>query len=180
MLNNAFPSMIWHLWDYDHTPGGSYFGVKAALCPGRLQCSHDDARAQLLVLPSSKRLVAVNHNMALPTPPVSARYSVFSLAGTQLASGHLAVPSLAPDNATAIGSVHAPLAAACRSAENGTLLLRLDVGGALSDNWMPCRPDVLNWTASTFYVTPCAAYADLRDLRCVCGRVPAQERRALT
>jgi exo-1,4-beta-D-glucosaminidase len=31
MLNNAWPSMIWHLYDYYLRPGGGYFGAKTAL-----------------------------------------------------------------------------------------------------------------------------------------------------
>ena len=31
MLNNAWPSMIWHLYDYYLRPGGGYFGTKKAL-----------------------------------------------------------------------------------------------------------------------------------------------------
>jgi len=30
MLNNAWPGMIWHLYDYYLNPGGSYFGSKKA------------------------------------------------------------------------------------------------------------------------------------------------------
>jgi exo-1,4-beta-D-glucosaminidase len=33
MLNNAWPSMIWHLYDYYLRPGGGYFGTKKALEP---------------------------------------------------------------------------------------------------------------------------------------------------
>ena len=33
MLNNAWPSMIWHLYDYYLRPGGGYFGAKKALQP---------------------------------------------------------------------------------------------------------------------------------------------------
>src|SRR6185312_1282408 len=31
MLNNAWPSMIWHLYDGDVRPGGGYVGAKTAL-----------------------------------------------------------------------------------------------------------------------------------------------------
>ena len=33
MLNNAWPSMIWHLYDYYLRPGGGYFGAKKAMEP---------------------------------------------------------------------------------------------------------------------------------------------------
>ena len=31
MLNNAWPSMIWHLYDFYLRPGGGYFGAKRAM-----------------------------------------------------------------------------------------------------------------------------------------------------
>lgn len=42
MLNNAWPSMIWHLYDWYLRPGGSYFGVKRACEPLHVQYSYDD------------------------------------------------------------------------------------------------------------------------------------------
>ena len=32
-LNNAWPSLIWHLWDYYLQPAGAYFGAKKACEP---------------------------------------------------------------------------------------------------------------------------------------------------
>ena len=43
MLNNAWPSMIWHLYDWYLRPGGSYFGAKKANEPLHIQYSYDDA-----------------------------------------------------------------------------------------------------------------------------------------
>jgi exo-1,4-beta-D-glucosaminidase len=42
MLNNAWPKMIWHLYDWYLRPGGSYFGVKNACKPLHIQYSYDD------------------------------------------------------------------------------------------------------------------------------------------
>ena len=42
MLNNAWPGMIWHLYDYYLRPGGSYFGTKKACEPLHVQYSYDD------------------------------------------------------------------------------------------------------------------------------------------
>lgn len=41
MLNNARPSMIWHLYDYNLDAVGRYFGVKKACVPPHIQCSRD-------------------------------------------------------------------------------------------------------------------------------------------
>src|ERR1700691_4396633 len=42
MLNNAWPGLIWHLYDWYLRPGGSYFGAKKACEPLHVQYSYDD------------------------------------------------------------------------------------------------------------------------------------------
>ena len=42
MLNNAWPWMIWHLYDFYLRPGGGYFGAKKACEPLHVQYSYDD------------------------------------------------------------------------------------------------------------------------------------------
>src|SRR6202045_1191424 len=42
MLNNAWPSMIWHLYDYYLRPGGGYFGSKRAMEALRPVYGYDD------------------------------------------------------------------------------------------------------------------------------------------
>jgi len=42
MLNNAWPSLIWHLYDYYLQPAGGYFGAKKACEPLHVQYSYDD------------------------------------------------------------------------------------------------------------------------------------------
>jgi exo-1,4-beta-D-glucosaminidase len=42
MLNNAWPSMIWHLYDYYLDAGGGYYGARKACEPLHVQYSYDD------------------------------------------------------------------------------------------------------------------------------------------
>ena len=42
MLNNAWPSLVWHLYDYFLQPAGGYFGTKKACEPIHVQYSYDD------------------------------------------------------------------------------------------------------------------------------------------
>ena len=42
MLNNAWPSVIWHLYDFYLRPGGGYFGAKKAMEPLHPVYSYDD------------------------------------------------------------------------------------------------------------------------------------------
>jgi exo-1,4-beta-D-glucosaminidase len=48
MMNNAWPSMIWHLYDYYLRPGGGYFGTKKACEPLHVQYSYDDRSVVVL------------------------------------------------------------------------------------------------------------------------------------
>ena len=48
MLNNAWPSLHWHLYDYFLNPAGAYFGAKMANEPVHIQYSYD-TRAIMLV-----------------------------------------------------------------------------------------------------------------------------------
>ncbi len=43
MLNNAWPSMIWHLYDYYFRPGGAYFATKLGCEPLHILYSYDNA-----------------------------------------------------------------------------------------------------------------------------------------
>src|SRR5258708_26829898 len=42
MLNDAWPGLYWHLYDYYLRPGGGYFGTKKALEPIHAMYSYDD------------------------------------------------------------------------------------------------------------------------------------------
>jgi len=42
MMDNAWPSIIWHLYDYYLQPAGGYFGTKKACEPLHIQYSYDD------------------------------------------------------------------------------------------------------------------------------------------
>jgi exo-1,4-beta-D-glucosaminidase len=45
MLNNAWPSMIWHLYDYFLRPGGGYYGTKKACEPSTCSSRTTTARS---------------------------------------------------------------------------------------------------------------------------------------
>src|SRR5205823_1315596 len=67
---HAWPSMIWHLYDYYLRPGGGYFGTKKACEPVHVQYSYDD-----------RSIVVVNDApRAVPGLKVRARVLDFGLA----------------------------------------------------------------------------------------------------
>lgn len=48
MLNNAWPSMIWHLYDYYLDAGAGYFATKKACEPVHIQYAYDDQSVQVV------------------------------------------------------------------------------------------------------------------------------------
>jgi exo-1,4-beta-D-glucosaminidase len=48
MINNAWPSIYWHLFDYYLQPAGGYFGSKKACEPVHVQYSYDDRSVAVL------------------------------------------------------------------------------------------------------------------------------------
>ena len=44
MLNNAWPSFFWHLYDYYLVPGGGFFGARKANEPLHIQYRYDDGK----------------------------------------------------------------------------------------------------------------------------------------
>ncbi|HKV05452.1 MAG TPA: hypothetical protein VJO53_10145 [Candidatus Acidoferrales bacterium] len=48
MLNNAWPSLIWHLWDYYLQPAGGYYGVKKACELLHVMYSYDDRSVEVV------------------------------------------------------------------------------------------------------------------------------------
>lgn len=48
MLNNAWPSMIWHLYDYNLDADAGYFAVRKACEPLHIQYAYDDASIEVV------------------------------------------------------------------------------------------------------------------------------------
>jgi exo-1,4-beta-D-glucosaminidase len=65
MLNNGWPSNMWHLYDYYLQPAGGYFGTKKACEPLHIQFSYDD------------RSVVVVNSVNRPFPGLTAEASMY-------------------------------------------------------------------------------------------------------
>jgi exo-1,4-beta-D-glucosaminidase len=152
MLNNAWPSTIWHLYDYYLVPAGGYFGTKKACEMTHVQYSYDD-----------NSVVAINgHDQPLQGMKVTAR--IYDLQATERASRE-AVLDLPPDSSTKAFDLP-------KKEEFGlTYFVRLELrdpkGTLVSDNfyWLSSKPDVMDYekTKGTAY-TPQASFADLTGL----------------
>jgi exo-1,4-beta-D-glucosaminidase len=151
MLNNAWPSMIWHLYDYYLEPGGGYFGAKKALQALDPVYGYDDHSVWLV---SSQYVDAKGLKL-------TAR--IFNLDGTQKFSKEAALDAAADSTAKVFELPQV-------SGLSGTYFLDLrvtDGGGKLvgaNFYWLSTKPETLDWSKSNWYTTPTASYADYTTL----------------
>ena len=152
MLSNAWPSVIWNLYDYYLRPGGGYFGTKKACEPLHIQYSYDD-----------QSVIVVNSSYE-KCQGLTARARVYDLDMRELYSNSAAV-NVDADGVTRAFAIPAILQ---RSTPH---FVRLYLEGAsakeISSNfyWLSQKPDVLDWEKGDAYYTPQKSFADFTDLR---------------
>jgi len=152
MLNNSWPSLIWHLYDYYLVPAGGYFGTKKAMEPVHVQYGYDD------------HSVAVVNDTRNAVPGVKVSATLYNLDATQAAT-HGGTLDLAPDSSTKV--LDLPLPDKISTTYFLKLKLHDALGKLLSDNfyWLSTKADTLDWAKrkDTVY-TPQKDFADLSGL----------------
>jgi len=153
MLNNAWPSLHWHLYDYFMNPAGAYFGAKKANELVHIQYSYD-----------SRDIVLVNHALN-DAHGLQANIRVRNLDGSVRYEKHLQGIDLAGNRTKALATL--PSIANLSSAYFIELDLTSADGKPVSRNvyWLSTRQDVLDWPKSNWYLTPLTQYADLTALK---------------
>ncbi|MGD0577795.1 MAG: glycoside hydrolase family 2 protein [Bryobacteraceae bacterium] len=151
MLNNAWPSMIWHLYDWYLRPGGSYFGAKKANEPLHIQYSYDD------------RSIVVVNSFYQSFAGMKAQAWVYNLDMTEKWTKEARV-DVTPDSSTRLFNV--PALQGLSGAYFVRLALADSSGKTVSTNfyWLSAQPEELDWDKSTWYVTPTKTYADMTAL----------------
>ncbi len=151
MLNNAWPSMIWHLYDYYLRPGGGYFGAKKAMEALHPVYGYDDHSVWVI---SSQYADA--KGLKLTT-------RVFNLDMTEKFSQQTLLDAPADSTAKILA-----LPQIDGLSPTYFLALRLeDSSGKLVGSnfyWLSDKPETLDWEKSNWYTTPTASYADYTAL----------------
>ena len=151
MLNNAWPSMIWHLYDYYLRPGGGYFGAKKAMQALDPVYGYDDHSVWLV---SSQYVDAKGLKL-------EAR--VFNLDGTLKFSKDIALDAAADSTAKVL---ELPQIEGLSPAYFLDLRITDPSGKLVGSNfyWLSTKPETLDWAKSNWYTTPTASYADYTSL----------------
>jgi exo-1,4-beta-D-glucosaminidase len=150
MLNNAWPGLIWHLYDYYLKPGGGYFGARKACEPMHAQYHYDD-RTVVVVNSTYAEHKGVKVSARLFNTDLSEKFSREALVdvGPDAVVTAFAVPE-PPDLST-------------------TYFLRLTLqapGETPVHNlyWLSTKPDVLDDENAQWYYTPTKEFADFSGL----------------
>lgn len=154
MLNNSWPSLYWHLYDYYLYPAGGYFGTKKACEPLHVMYSYDD-----------RSIVVVNGRQeALSGLTVKAQVVDFSLKEFFSEEARVDVEA---DQVKRVLTVPPFPAEPVSTVYFVRLSLRDGAGKELSSNfyWLPVELSKLDWkkTPDTAY-TPIGTFEDMTAL----------------
>ena len=151
MLNNAWPSMIWHLYDYYLRPGGGYFGAKRAMEPLHPIYGYDD---------HSIWVVSSQYEDAKGLKLVT---KIYNLDMTEKFSHEDSVDAPADSTAKIF-----PLPDIQGLSPVYFLVLRLEdsTGKIVGSNfyWLSTKPETIDWAKSTWWMTPTESFADYTSL----------------
>jgi exo-1,4-beta-D-glucosaminidase len=131
MLNNAWPSMIWHMYDWYLRPAGSYFGVKKACEPLHVQYSYDD------------RSIVVVNSYYQPFADLKVTAKVYNLDMTEKFSKEVGV-SVGPDSSTRLFAL--PTIDGLRTTY--FVSLTLETAGQIKSRnfyWLSTREETIDW-----------------------------------
>jgi exo-1,4-beta-D-glucosaminidase len=153
MMNNAWPSMIWHLYDYYLRPGGGYYGTKKACEPLHIQYSYDD------------RSVAVVNGFYQPFNKLKATAKIYDLNMTEKFSVQTNL-DIAADGVKRVFML--PATADLSPVYFVKLKLEDAKGKLVSENfyWLSTQGDTLDKPkeGSDWYYTPTKQFADFKAL----------------
>ena len=146
MLNSAWPSLYWQLYDWYGIPTAGYYGTKKACEP-----------IQLLFDYATRKVYAVNESGDAAPHALQATLKVFDadskLIGQETKAIKVGYREVLPvfDLKRYDGKPHF------------VALALTDASGPVADNFycLPAKDNEYNWKKTNWYITPVTAYADL-------------------
>jgi len=152
LLNNSWPGLIWHLFDWYLRPGGGYFGTLKGNEPLHVQYSYDDGS-----------IVVVN-SLYSGFPGYSVTATVYNLDLTVKYAQSVAV-DIPEDSSTRV--FYLPAIDGLSRTYFVRLQLRDGNGNIVSSNfyWLSTQPDVFDWAANDYPYAQLSTYADLTGLQ---------------
>lgn len=158
-LNDPWPRMIWHLFDWYMRPAGSYFGVKKACEPVHIQYSYDD------------RSIAIVNSYTKAFPGMKAAAAVYNLDMKKKFSKSSTV-DVASNSSRRVFDL--PDIQGLSTTYFIDLTLHTGSGDLVSRNfyWLSTAPETLNWARSNKLSgnydistwSPIKTFADYRSL----------------
>jgi exo-1,4-beta-D-glucosaminidase len=151
MLNNAWPSMIWHLYDYYLRPAGGYFGAKRAMEALHPVYGYDDHSIWVV---SSQYEDA--KGLKLTT-------KIYNLDMTEKFSHEDSLDAPADSTAKVFAL---PEVDGLSPVYFVALRLTDSTGKLVGSNfyWLSTKPETIDWAKSTWYMTPTDSFADYTAL----------------
>jgi len=152
MLNNAWPSMIWHLYDYYLDADAGYFAVRKACEPLHIQYAYDDGS------------VAVVNSTYAAASGLHASVSVHGLKWNELYSAQTDL-NAAADSVQRVFEIPAKNVAG-EKIVFVDLALKDTAGRVVSRNfyWVPGTLTSFDWAKTDFTHTPALKHEDLSAL----------------
>ena len=152
MLNNAWPSLHWHLYDYFLNPAGAYFGARMSNEPVHIQYSYD-----------TRAIMLVNHTL-------NSEHGLQAMIRVRNLDGSVPYERRLPNIDLASGArqlATLPAVAGLSRVYFIELELASADGKPMSRNvyWLSTQTDELDWAHSNWYLTPVTRYADLSPLQ---------------
>ena len=147
MLNNGWPSMIWHLYDYYLRPGGGYFGAKRAMEALHPLYGYDDH--SIWVVSSQYEDVK---GLKLAT-------KIYNLDMSEKFTHEDSLDAAADSNAKILAL---PEVQGLTPVYFVVLRLMNANGELVGSNfyWLSTKPETIDWAKSTWWMTPTESYAD--------------------
>jgi exo-1,4-beta-D-glucosaminidase len=152
MLNNAWPGLIWHLYDYSLRPAGGYFGSKKALELVHVQFSYDD-RSVAIVNGEQEGLKGLKVVAKVYDTAMKERFSQEALADVDADGVVRTFKVSEPEGVTSTYFLNLQL-----FSSSGKLLSR-------NLYWLSTKPDVPDFAKSEWYYTPLSEYANFDALQ---------------